>query len=52
MKKSILNLKGAQIMSKEEQKAINGAGGCCNPTSSFGMAFPRVCAMFPPCHEF
>jgi hypothetical protein len=49
MKKSILNLRGAQVLSKEDQKIINGAGGCCNPGSPFSVAFPRICQMFPPC---
>ncbi|MCO6162066.1 MULTISPECIES: hypothetical protein [unclassified Flavobacterium] len=50
MKKSILNFENFRVVSKEEQLKINGAGGCCNPNSPFGINFPEVCSMFPPCH--
>ena len=30
MKKSILELKGVQILTKEDQKRVNGAGACCS----------------------
>ena len=49
MKKSILKLKGVQVLSKDEQKSINGAGGCCNPNSPWGMNFPQICNSLPRC---
>lgn len=50
MKKSILKLAGVQVLSKDEQKSINGgAGGCCNPNSPFGINFPDICNAFPRC---
>lgn len=49
MKKSILKLKGVQVLSKDEQKLITGAGGCCNPHSPWGIKYPKVCNALPPC---
>ncbi len=49
MKNSILNLKGVQVISKNEQKGIKGAGGCCNPESPWGINFPEICNSMPRC---
>jgi hypothetical protein len=49
MKTSIKDLKKGYEISKQEIKSIKGGGGCCNPNSPFGINFPRVCAMLPPC---
>jgi hypothetical protein len=50
MKNSVSNLKKAYQLPKDEVKKLKGGGGCCSPNSPFGIAFPAVCAMFPPCH--
>lgn len=43
MKNSILKMKNVQVLTKEEEKTIKGAGYCC-PT-----AF-RTCGIFTTCH--
>lgn len=44
MKKSILNLSSFQVLSKDEQKVINGSGACC----SYGWC---EYLGLPKCHE-
>ena len=40
MLKNILNLKGAQQLSKKEQNTINGGGGCINNCTIGGHSCP------------
>lgn len=49
MKKSILNLVGAQELSKNEQKSVNGGRKSCNSNNSCG---PDQCCSRGICYPY
>jgi hypothetical protein len=54
MKKSILELKGALMLSKNEQKSINGAGGYCGTLTNrrcceYNPTKPSKCMIYAGC---
>ena len=51
MLKNILNLKGAQQLSKEEQQSINGGGSCFVGCGSPFLGVGSICYKSPGCND-